>query len=431
MSAIKNSSFFWLCLVSFASFAQSPAFDIKGAGEICRNKSEFYKIEVDDNFPCDLKNVVWKQKDENGNFQWIGGGKSIYISPSIHYPDTQRTFQIDASVSCDVETVDENGNTVVINQGFSEVKTIKIVDPKFFELSISGSIECNSTGFNLHLLDPGGHLGSSNIAQISWDVPPVWTIASGQGTQNLAINTNSNAEGQRTVKVSYSAFAVKFDNNNNPIFKKCGDKTEIAINLDIGSCRLHIPYAQHPNHYSSHSSSNTVFNGNITLTPDNYNFVSGGYIEIESDFEFQANQGSDLNLFIEPCGCNSPWHDPNLMGESSFNISEHMKGKWGGHDFNEQSESNGSIPVGSEGNTTDIKVFPTPFNHLLKVSGLPTNTDLEIQLLGADGRRIYETRENSDDSGYLSLKIDRLETGLYFLVLRFDNRVEFSQIVKK
>lgn len=417
-----STLFFFLFSFSFSVFGQTLT--IKGSDELCR-KGDFYEVKwVGGSGPCDLKDAVWEQEDDLGNLVPLaGGGKKQFIWPELFSPpQNRREFDIRVSVTC---TINDKEETI------SMILTIDIVDPSFFKLKVNGAPDCNSSTIQLELFDPGGILNGSNLADISWTLPSPWTLASGlnPGSRIITVNTNGQAEGHRQVKVKYKAVSNKLIAPNYPIKKKCGNEMERMADFNISSCKNTIPYTANPPFPSSHSKLSTTFSGNINGGIGSFNYVSGGHIEINSTYDFQpADQTSNLNLFIDPCSCSSPWHDPDNMGESIVSFPGQGSGKRAITFTNNGYADDFDVREITEDNK--ISVYPNPFSGHLTVKGLPANELVEVTVLGAD-QNIYRQDElTTNESGDLSLIFEKLEKGLYLLSMRYANEVEFLQIIK-
>lgn len=422
---LKGSSLIILLSCSFSIIGQSLT--IKGAGQLCR-KGDWYEVKwVGGSGPCDLKDVVWEQGDGQGNFfQLAGSGKQRFINPNLFVVNMGiRTFEIRVRVQCE----DEDGVSHDISSG---PKSIKIVDPTFYKLRLSGNVDCSSSNIELELLDPTATLTFQNLDNIVWTIPSDWSIASGAGTHKVVLNTNGQAEGQRQVKVKYKAYSLKEDPNG-IIKKKCKnpageDKIKRIANFDIGSCKNAITYPPPLNHPSSHSRLSTTFGGSNNLGQNNFNFVSGGFVEIKPDFEFEASSGSDLNLFIEECSCSSPWHDPGRMAESSVSFPGQESGKkaW---IIGARNTSDMGLNEITDGHP--ITIYPNPFDGQLQISGLPEKTQVEIQIKGSDSKIYWYGKQSSNDKGEVSLMMNGLQKGFYILRLRFEGGGETFKVIKK
>jgi len=402
----------------------------KSPDQVCR-KGDWFEATAGSDFPCDLNEVDWEYKDGNGNWQVVFSGKKVIVDPRFFISNASvRTFEIRARVQC--ETVNQEGDPV--HMDFSSLpKTIKIVDPNFFKLQLNGNANCNSSNIELELLDPTGYLTFQNLDNIAWTIPSAWSIASGAGTHKVVLNTNGQAEGQRQVKVKYKAYALKQDPNHGILMKKCKnpageDEIERIANFDIGSCKNAITYPPSPNHPSSHSRLSTTFSGNNNLSQNNFTFVSGGYVEIKPDFDFKASSDSDLNLFIEDCSCSSPWHDPGRMGESTISFPGQESGKKA---WIIGARNTSYMGLNESTGVHSITIYPNPFDGQLQISGLPVRTQVEMRIMGADSKIYWYDNQSSNDMGELSLMIDELQKGFYFLSLRFEGKMEIFKIVKK
>jgi len=51
--------------------------------------------------------------------------------------------------------------------------------------------------------------------------------------------------------------------------------------------------------------------------------------------------------------------------------------------------------------------------------------------MGADSKVYWDGKQSSNDMGELSLMMDELQKGFYFISLRFEGKMEIFKIVKK
>lgn len=78
----------------------------------------------------------------------------------------------------------------------------------------------------------------------------------------------------------------------------------------------------------------------------------------------------------------------------------------------------------------DFNIYPVPFNDVLNVTFEKTPSSCAIQIVDRIGRIIYEmsnTRVEKEEKFDLSF----LETGIYFIVLKFDNEEVIKKISKR
>jgi hypothetical protein len=79
----------------------------------------------------------------------------------------------------------------------------------------------------------------------------------------------------------------------------------------------------------------------------------------------------------------------------------------------------------------EIIVYPNPFSNVINIHHLQ-GSDLSIQLLDAKGSQItVNGYKNNDPSSTLSLDLTNQPAGLYFLKIRWDEKVVVKRIVKK
>ena len=82
-------------------------------------------------------------------------------------------------------------------------------------------------------------------------------------------------------------------------------------------------------------------------------------------------------------------------------------------------------------NEDPITLSPNPFDGQLQISGLPESTQVEMRIMGADSKVYWDGKQSTNDMGELSLMMDELQKGFYFISLRFEGKMEIFKIVKK
>jgi len=396
--------------------------------EVCDDKTVTFKMEKNEDFPCDFANVDWEISDySNNTFSWQASGKKFTFWPQ--YGTTLREFKVRAKITCTWQTgVDEDGYPIYETRPFTSTKSIKIVHPDFFQLSVHGSVDCDANSFEFRLRDPSGTLDDSNLDNISWTIPSAWTVVSGAASSTLVVNTNGNTEGSRSVKVEYEAIATKLDPVGFPISKQCTDSREIVADFNVSSCRPTISYPPDvANHPSSHSANLTSF-GNTSLLPNNYNFASGESHEIGYGFEFNAAQNSSLHIFIEECDCESEWHDPNLMGVSTVSINNPYV-------VANKKELSAEAPKGNGGEVAieqsgEIQVFPNPFRQDITFMKMPDDQLVQIDVMNTSLKSVWSARKLTDENGKLHVSLGDLNSGLYIVKIRYEGKLSTFKLMK-
>jgi len=262
---------------------------------------------------------------------------------------------------------------------------------------------------------------------ISWTIPSAWSAVSGLGTSNIVVNTNGSAAGSNKVEVKFDAIASKMNNVGQLIPKKCAS-SELEASFSITSCRSVINYPPSlVNHPSSHSDNKTSF-GNISLPPNNYNFASGGEHTLKDNFDFKASGNSSLNIFIENCDCDSEWHDPNLMGQSSVQINNPVL------NFNKKDERISRQPdstnIGLESKVVLSNIYPNPFKGEVRITNLSIETLVTIKIFTGDGVKVFEKEVLADANGQIALRLAALRSGLFIAWVKQKDEVNTFKILK-
>lgn len=392
--------------------------------EVCVYKFVTFKVLSNDDHECnDFNSVEWYIRSDQTRPFWgasMNQGKEFSYFPS--FGTSSRTFDVKAEITCDVyKGQDQYGNPIYGLETFTATKSIKLVHPDFFQLSLVESPSCDATSYEFKLRDPSGTLDASNLDNISWTVPPNWTIVSGQTGSTMVVNTNNASTGQKKIKVKYEAIATKVVNTF-PESKKCISSEEIEANIDISACRSIISYPPSiANHPSSHSASMTSF-ANVTLSPNNYNFASGQFLEIGDGFDFNASPNSSFHLFTEDCGCDSEWHDPNLLGQASVSYTNPVvvANKNGVTLFTEHKKSN----------NIRLSLYPNPFNSTLSISNLASNQLIHIRITTVAQRTLLLYQEKANNSGVVELDLSHLIPGVFIIQIKNGNEFVTRKILK-
>lgn len=390
--------------------------------EVCDDKTVTFKMEENEDLPCEFTDVNWEISDYSNTFSWQASGKQFTFWPQ--YGTTLRKFKVRAKMTCTWD--DDNGSQT---RTFTDTDTIKIVHPDFFQLSVLGSVDCDANSFEFRLRDPSGTLDDSNLDNISWIIPSAWTVVSGAASSTLVVNTNGNAEGSRSVKVKYEAIATKLDPVSGfPTSKKCVESREIVAVFNVSSCRPTISYPPDAaNHSSSHSANLTSF-GNTSLLPNNYNFASGESHEIEEGFDFNAAQNSSLHIFIEECDCESEWHDPNLMGVSTVSINN--PNVVANKKALSADAPTGNVRKVSVIGDSEVQIFPNPFKNELTIIHLPEGELVQIDVLNTTLKTVWTDQKITDENGELHVNFGDLNTGLYILKVRYEKQMSTFKLIK-
>jgi hypothetical protein len=398
-------------------------FYIKNAHTALCFKGDFYKLGYTEDFECkdEINSAQWYYKDAFGQWQGFATGSTVFISPNVILSGNKsiREIEVRVSVACYI-----NGE----DQIFYEFHNITLVDNDYFNLQNNNPVNCSSSNISLSLLDLTGVLSTGFLEDIEWIVPSDWNISSGQGTANVNIVTNGNISGTRSVKVKFKTVMIKPSPPGPVIRKSCGDKSERTVIFSVNSCRPIIDYTSNPNYPKSHSSESTKFDGLIQLGNDDYNYVSGGSVTLLPTFEFNATSSSSLNLFIEDCSCESPWHDPSLMGDVivtfpdavSFSILN-----------NDESYSGISFSKRKIIQKT-INIFPNPTSDILYISGLIVNDERRINLrvLNAQASLLFNRDVEFSSENIISINLHNLPNGVYIIQFYNNGQLHSKKITK-
>lgn len=400
---------------------QYATFEIQGTAEACHGKFEEWKVKTsDDNTFPGFSDIDWEVQDfTTGVFNYQHTGKTFNFFVNYQPSTGVRVIKIRAKV-----TLIENGASV----DYEDEIIVKIVHPHYYMLVLNSTVNCgvNTLAFNLE--DPSGVLSTGNLQNITWEIPPDWDISSGSGTPAVIIDTYGDVEGKNKVKVKYEAARRKETSGGTIDFKKCFEKTSIEAEIDVTACVSTIPYTSTPANEFSHSAELTSFIGNITLPPNDYNYVSGGEIDVKESFDFRATSGNELNFFIEPCDCNSLYRDPGYIGDVNITFSDHLLGKQQYLEVGLPKVDNYSIDD-SKANT--IEVFPNPSVNEVTISGFLNDEELIINLLSSTGSVVLNSYSQTSSNGTVSLNMENLIAGIYTLVVYHEKGVHRQLIIKE
>ena len=422
MRRIKVLSLLLSTILSASLFGQALTFEIEGPSEACDGKFEEWKVKTSDDasFPCDLYQVSWDIEDFSaGIFSNVGTGKIFNYSVNYQPSTGVRTFQIRAHITCNV-----NGQQTT----FEDFKIVKVVHPHYFELFLNSILSCSSNSLNFTLEGPSGILTDNNLRNISWEYPPSWAVTSGGGTSNITFNTSSGVEGINKVKVKYEAVRRKDIGGGIIDKKKCHDKTAIEMELNVTACLSNILYTVNPANPFSHSGLGTSFDGSINLPSNDYDFVAGKSVDLNSDFDFKALTTDQLNLFIEPCGCNSQYLDPNYIGDINVEISNHFLGK---NSFSDLQNSNSSQEDIKDIKNEDLEIYPVPISQYLNANNLPVNSEVRVILSKMSGQVVSSSTIKVSTSGTISVDLSTFSQGLYVIVLEHTGGLHRELIMKE
>ena len=396
--------------------------------EICDNKSIVFKIQSNSEHVCgDFSSVEWYIRSDQTRPYWgssLHQGKEFNFTPN--FGTTSRSIDLKAQIECLVYIGDDqNGDPIYEPRTFSDVVTIKIVHPDFFQLSLIEQPSCKANSYSFQLSDPSGTLDNNNLDNISWTIPTGWSISSSGTTSTVIVNTNGNNDGKKKVKVKFEAIATKIVNTT-PEKKKCIASREIEAELDVSSCMPQISYPPKvANHPSSHSSSQTFF-GATSLVPGYYSFASGGRHELSTGFDFSASSNSSLYLFIEDCNCNSEWHDPNLLGNASVDINNPFIVTNKNVDDTQRKKI-----IDNEIKEENASIYPNPFESKITIVNLLINQEVPISISTIDQKRVLVQNEKVKDTGSIELQLEHLLPGIYIVQIITDGELKTWKIIKK
>ena len=267
-------------------------------------------------------------------------------------------------------------------------------------------------------------------ANIDWIVPSGWTIINGQGTLNINIQTNGSVAGSNLVKVKFVTQMGRssFPSSGPIIYKPCGSISERTVEFNIEDCRPHIDYLANPTFHQSHSSNRTTFDGSIELGNDNYNYVSGGSVTIFPSFEFEAVSSSSLDLFIEECSCESPWHDPNLKGAVNISFPDAISFNMQGNNDVFSNNDNKEYNIIEE----EIWIYPNPTQDEIHIKGLKMNATkiVRISISNAQGILISRRDLGFTSEGLITLNFNDLPSGIYIIQFYNNEKLYSKKIIK-
>lgn len=313
----------------------------------------------------------------------------------------------------------------------SETYTVHILDANMMNLSVSGQslLSCNTSIISLHLNSLNSHINPHNLQGIQWNVPSQWTIEPNQqvGNQfygatfpNIKINTNGLMTGQNTVTVTYGSPSGCPSNS----FSR-------SVTFNIEDCKPVITYSNHPNFHKSHSAESTHFNFSehtSMASGHNYTFVSGGRINLNPNFEIQANEETTFDAFIEDCSCNSPWHNPNQKGEVSVIFVGNFSSKLGLPNTTTILEDKGTYSNSFNELDDEARVafFPNPSNGNILIEAYKLNGFQILRVIDFEGRSVKEVFHNFDENKKVKLDLTTLPKGMYFLkIISFKGEIVY------
>jgi PKD repeat protein len=183
-----------------------------------------------------------------------------------------------------------------------------------------------------------------------------------------------------------------------------------------------------------------------TCSSDRIAVTATIYDEVVSDFEFVRSQLKVSFINNSQNGDTYTWDfgDGNIVNDTN-DIVIHYYTVYNTYNVTLYSENTNSgctdtltlevfiDPNGTEdiAENQEIIVYPNPFSNVINIHHLQ-GSDLSIQLLDAKGSQItVNGYKNNDPSSTLSLDLTNQPAGLYFLKIRWDEKVVVKRIVKK
>ena len=419
---------YWLfALLAFTNcaFAQILAVNqgskISGPETMCAEGKGEYKFKHDvKNCLCD--NITWvitggvfdvppitsAPLNEKVKIKWNKGVSNGGITMSARY--------------CYKEIVDGSKQyELLLNR--DESYTVHIYDPDMINMFVVGqsALSCNTQFITLRLISVNTHLNPNMLNNITWQVPPQWTIQPNQvinglnhgaSFPNIQIATNGQASGQNIVSVSYSFSTYCSTNSFN---------RSVTFNMD--DCKQLISYTHPPTFHQSHSAESTHFSfdqPDELINGYNYTFVAGQELTLNPNFEVNAVEGTTFDAFIEACTCNSPWHDPNEKGETTVNFEGNFS-LVGAEIESSDTESEVGFPTAEynvSANESVIRIYPNPSGGVLMINTSNLFGVQTISLFNNLGRKVQEVLNDFEKNSNLELDLSTLPKGIYLLSIK-------------
>ena len=426
MRVLKLSLLFGLVL-SFLQpslKAQSPPNNngshINGHDELCAEQSGYYTFEHPKE--CDCDEVSWTVT--NGRFDPPGSGAAAFNNNLVKviWDKGKSNGKLEVkAIKCFKEFNDDGSPKYKDDFERNDEYRVHLFDPEMINLELinEGSLDCESKVLTLKLKSLNSHLDPSHLQYFTWTIPPNWRIQAnaringedyGERYPNVKIDTDEPLLGNYTISVTYSS----------PNF--CPPKTFTrSVLLSIGDCRPHIPYSSPPDYFQSHSAVVTDFNfdHSQTINPGkDYHFASGGTVNINKNFEVRADNSTSFDAFIADCGCGSPWHDPNLVGETSVqylgNFRKYKAAATKGIDSSAFNKRYLAIKK------KNFEIYPNPCHGFISIQSYLTSPQvLKIVIRDLNGRNVQELQwAQGPDSSLLSIDLVEELNGLYIMQIQ-------------
>ncbi len=436
MRVLKLSLLFGLVLSCLQQGlkAQSPPNNngshIYGPDELCAEQSGYYTFEHPKE--CDCDEVSWTVT--NGRFDPPGSGAAAFNNNNVKviWDKGKSNGKLEVkAINCFQEFNDDGSPKYLTNLNEETNYIIHLFDPDMINLELmnEGSLDCESKVLTLKLRSLNSHLDPSHLQYFNWTIPPNWRIQAyaringedyGERYPNVRIDTDEPLLGNYTISVTY--FSPNF----------CPSKTFTrSVQLSIGDCRPDIPYSSPPDYFQSHSAVVTdfTFDRSQTINPGkDYQFASGGTININRNFEVRADNSTSFDAFIADCGCGSPWHDPNLMGETNVQyLGNFRKNKAATTNV---VDSGTYKRYSSAKKEINFEIYPNPSHGLISIqSFLNSPQVLKIFIMDLNGRNVQELQwAQGPDSSLLSIDLVEELNGLYILQIQsVDGSIQFVE----
>lgn len=403
---------------------------ISGPEELCAEQSGTYFFDHPQNCQCD--DISWTVT--NGSFDPPGSGTSApnnRVVKVIWDKGVSNGKLIVRFRKC-YKDFDQDGNPKYsADYQNDDEYQVHIIDAEMTSIRINSerTISCNTTEVTVKIESFNNYLSAYNLQNIIWTIPAGWQIQNnsqingenyGARFPNVKISTNAPLYGNYTISLSYTS----------PSF--CPSKTySRSVQLNIGDCLNEISYETPPNYFQSHSKSVTNFDFNqaqVLSSGSNYQFPSGGVVNIYDNFDIRADKSTSFNAFIAECGCGSPWQDPNLRGESGVVYTGNFRKFEGTAGLKEGtiSEYPSSYFYSEEG----FQVYPNPSDGIIYIQANRTSKErLKIQIMDLNGRIVQEAlwMQNPKSQSF-GLKLNNELNGLYLIQITIsDGALQFRQ----
>jgi hypothetical protein len=430
-SSIRINKFYSSILASFFSLycsGQLPAnanSKIFGPAEVCAEQKETYSFKHPTK-DCNCLDIDWNI---------TGGVLDEPIDPNYPFNEKAKikwgkgnsggTISL-LAINC-FTSYDAFGNPN-IDRGLDHAASfvVDITDAGMVDLLMiqENDISCDRNRYTFKLLSSNINLIQNELTNISWTVPPGWTIEPnstssglphGASFPNMIVNTNGLNDGLNQVQVSYSA----------PNYCAAKSYTREAVLSFNGLCQ-NITYTSQPNSPVSHSEKLTLFTLSSTqqLTSGNtYEFASGELIDIRSNFDLISDANTSFNTIIDQCGCTSEFIDPNFTSKGSIIYIGNYT-KMGSHKVYNEKISSQEMVLSKIEMEEAYSLYPNPTSGPLHFNSSVNLGIIHFEIRNISGRLLQEIKVPEDESSFIEIDLKGLENGIYIITV-FDQKNKF------